>query len=176
MRFVPTAVEGAFIVELEPQIDDRGSFARTFCETEFAAAGIDFRPVQLNLSRNPRGNTLRGLHLQNDPHGEAKLVQCVRGQIFDVAVDLRPASPTFRAHATVELDANEDWLFYIPQGCAHGFLTLAADSDVLYHMGTAFVPGVARGVRWDDPAFDIAWPVRPKVISDRDASWPDFVT
>ncbi len=174
MRFVPTAIDGAFRVEMTPAADPRGSFARSFCAAEFAAAGIDFRIAQLNLSRNPRAGTLRGLHGQLPPYAEAKLVQCVRGRMFDVAIDLRPGSPTRLAHAAVELDADGDTLFYIPPGCVHGFLTLTDDTDVLYHMGTAFVPGVGFGVRWDDPAFGIAWPAAPALMSERDAGYPDF--
>lgn len=174
MRFVPTAIAGAFCVEMEPVRDDRGSFARSFCEAEFAAAGIDFRAVQMNLSRNPRARTLRGLHGQQAPYAEAKLVQCVRGRLFDVAVDLRPESPSFRRSVGIELSADGDAMFFIPPGCVHGFLTLEPDSDVLYHMGTAFVPGVGFGVRWNEPAFAIDWPAAPAVISDRDAQYPDY--
>lgn len=174
MRFVATAVEGVFVVEREVHADARGSFERSFCENAFAGAGIDFRAVQLNLSRNPHAGTLRGMHYQPAPHGEAKLVQCVRGRIFDVAIDLRPDSPTYLAHAGVVLDAFEPRSFFIPEGCAHGFLTLADDSDVLYHMGSAFVAGVGAGVRWDDPKFGIDWPAAPRLISDRDAAYPDF--
>ena len=174
MRFEPTAIAGAFIVAMEPQADDRGSFARSFCEGEFAAAGIDFRVVQLNLSRNPRARTLRGMHGQRPPHEEAKLIQCVRGRIFDVAVDLRRGSSTYLAHAGVDLDAGGERLFYVPPGCLHGFLTLNDDSDVLYHMGSAFVPGAGFGLRWNDPALGIAWPTVPTVLSERDAAYPDF--
>jgi dTDP-4-dehydrorhamnose 3,5-epimerase len=174
MEFRPTAIAGAFIVELQPQADERGSFARTFCTDEFARAGIDFDAVQVNLSLNTACHTLRGMHLQGEPHGEAKLVQCVRGRIFDVAIDLRRTSPSWMSVVSVELDADADRLFYIPPGCAHGFLTLEAHSDLLYYMGTRFVPGVGLGVRWDDPAFGIDWPAAPAVISDRDASYPDY--
>lgn len=174
MRIDATAVAGVFVVEREVHADARGSFERTFCEAEFAQAGIDFRAVQLNLSRNPRTGTLRGMHYQPAPHAEAKLVQCVRGRILDVALDLRPDSPTYLAHVAVTLDAREARSLFIPEGCAHGFLTLEDDSDVLYHMGSAFVAGVGAGVRWDDPAFGIAWPASPASISDRDATYPDF--
>ncbi len=174
MEFTPTAIAGAYLVTMQPITDDRGSFARSFCTAEFAAAGIDFTPVQMNLSRNPQVHTLRGLHTQADPYGEAKLVQCGRGRIFDVAVDLRRTSPSFGAHVGVTLAAGGNDLFFIPAGCAHGFLTLEADSDVLYYMGTAFVPGVGLGVRWDDPAFGIAWPAVPKLMSARDAGYADF--
>ena len=174
MQFLPTAIVGAFLVEPAAQADERGRFARLFCATAFTAAGIDFAPVQVNVSRNPAAETLRGMHTQTAPHAEAKLVQCIRGRIFDVAIDLRRQSPTFGCHVAVDLAADDDRLFYIPPGCAHGFLTRTPDSDVLYYMGTAFVPGVGTGVRWNDPAFGIAWPSAPTIISDRDATYPDY--
>ena len=175
MEFVPTAIAGAFIIERAPVVDARGSFARTCCGAEFAAAGIDFQVVQMNLSRNPQANTLRGLHGQQPPHAEAKLVQCVRGRIFDVAVDVRAGSPSYGRWAGVELAGAGDASFYIPPGCLHGFLTLEPECDVLYHMGTAFVAGVGMGARFDDPAFGIVWPAAPAVISNRDAGFADFV-
>lgn len=174
MRFEPTPIAGAFRVHMEPVADDRGSFARSFCAAEFAAAGLPLAVPQANLSRNPRAHTLRGLHGQAAPHEEAKLVQCVRGRVFDVAVDLRPASPSYLQHHAVTLDADADTLFYIPPGCLHGFLTLTDASDVLYLMGAPFVPGTAIGARWNDPAFAIDWPAAPAIISDRDAGYPDF--
>lgn len=174
MRFIPTAVDGAFAVDLDTLADERGSFARTFCRADFASAGIDFQPVQTNISRNPIRGTLRGLHYQRTPHSEAKLIQCVRGRIFDVAVDLRPASPTYLRAASIHLDAGIDRLFFIPEGCAHGFLTRADDSDIVYYMGAAFVAGSGAGVRWSDPAFAIAWPDVPRLISERDAGYPDI--
>lgn len=174
MRFLSTSIDGAFIVELDGQADDRGRFSRIFCGAEFTRAGIDFAPVQINLSHNPAAGTLRGMHSQASPHEEAKLVHCVRGRIFDVAVDLRPASPSFGRNFGVELAADADRLFYIPPGCAHGFLTREPHSDVVYYMGASFVPGVGIGVRWNDPAFGIAWPDVPAMISDRDAQYPDF--
>lgn len=174
MRFLPTAVEGAMIVELEGHSDARGYFARTFCEEEFARAGITMRIVQTNISRNPASRTLRGMHYQAEPDGEPKLVQCVRGRIYDVAVDLRPQSRTYGRWAAVELGSEGDRLLYIPPGCAHGFLTLEANSDIMYLMGAAYVPGSGRGVRWDDPAFGIEWPAAPAEISQRDLDYPDF--
>lgn len=174
MLFTRTAIDGAFIVDLEGKHDERGSFARTFCSREFAAAGIDFKVAQVNLSRNTVRHTLRGLHTQVAPHAEAKLVQCVQGSIFDVAVDVRDGSPTRGAAVTVELAATNDRLFYIPAGCAHGFLTLESESDLIYYMGTHFVADAGTGFRWDDPAFAISWPASPAVISSRDASYPDF--
>lgn len=173
MRFITTPVDGAMIVELEGHADARGYFARTFCEEEFARAGIAMRIVQTNLSRNPKRLTLRGMHYQAEPHGEPKIVQCVRGRIFDVALDLRPSSPTFRGWAAVELTAENNRVFYIPLGCAHGFMTLEADTDIVYLMGAPFVPGSACGVRWDDPAFTIAWPEMPQEISERDTGYAD---
>jgi dTDP-4-dehydrorhamnose 3,5-epimerase len=174
MRFVPMAVDGATIVELEGYQDSRGYFARIFCEEEFARAGITMHVLQTNISRNPRRLTLRGMHYQAEPHGEDKIVACVRGRIFDVAVDLRPDSPSYRRWASTELSADGNRLVYIPRGCAHGFLTLEESSDVLYLMGAPFVSGSARGVRWSDPAFGIAWPAEPVEISERDAGYGDF--
>jgi dTDP-4-dehydrorhamnose 3,5-epimerase len=174
MRFVPTAVEGASIVELEPHCDARGSFSRTFCMQAFTQAGLAMQIVQTNLSRNPLKGTLRGMHYQRHPHGEPKIVQCVRGRIFDVAVDLRPESPTFRRWAAVTLSPDENRVFYIPAGCAHGFLTLEEDSDIVYLMGAPYVAGAGSGVRWDDPAFGIAWPSAPAEISERDSGYADW--
>jgi dTDP-4-dehydrorhamnose 3,5-epimerase len=174
MRFVATPVADAMIVELEGHEDPRGYFARTFCEEEFAQAGIEMRVVQTNISRNPRKLTLRGMHYQAPPHGEPKIVHCVRGRIFDVAVDLRPQSPSYLHWAGLELSPEGNRIFYIPRGCAHGFLTLEENSDVAYLMGQAFVPGAARGVRWNDPAFGIAWPAMPLEMSERDAGYPDI--
>ena len=171
---MPTPVAGAFIVEAQTAVDDRGGFARLFCTEAFQAVGIDFAPLQTNISHNPALGTLRGLHFQRVPHGEAKLVQCVRGRIFDVAVDLRPESPTFRVAASAELAAGRNTTFYIPSGCAHGFLTLEDNSDVFYCMGSPYVAGSGSGLRWDDPAFGITWPAAPQIISDRDAGYPDF--
>jgi dTDP-4-dehydrorhamnose 3,5-epimerase len=174
VRFEPTAIEGVFFVELDAQEDERGSFARTFCEQVFAQAGINIRIVQTNISRNASAGTLRGMHYQVHPHEEPKLVQCVRGRIFDVAIDLRCDTPSYRRAVCTELSAEENRLFFIPPGCAHGFLTLEDNSDVFYYMGAAFVPGAALGVRWDDPAFTIPWPARPRLISARDASYANY--
>ena len=174
MRFTPTALDGVTIVELDAIEDDRGFFARTFCEEEFAKAGIAMRIRQTNLSHNPRAFTLRGLHYQVAPYEEAKVVQCVRGRIWDVAVDLRPQSRTFCGWAGVELSPEARRLFYIPPGCAHGFITLEDDSDVAYLMGEAYAPGAGRGLRWNDPAFGIDWPAQPIEMSERDAGYPDL--
>ena len=174
MRFSPTEIAGVILVEAEPRTDERGSFARLHCPEEFAAAGHPFTPAQTSLSRNPRALTLRGMHHQPAPHAETKLVRCVRGRIFDVAVDLRPASPTHRRWAAAELSAENARALLVPEGVAHGFLTLEPDTDVLYQIAPPYSPGHEAGVRWDDPAFAIAWPARPELISPRDAAYPDY--
>jgi dTDP-4-dehydrorhamnose 3,5-epimerase len=175
MRFAATDIPGVIVVDLEPRTDERGSFARLHCPEEFAAAGCPFEPVQTSLSRNPHAGTLRGLHYQPAPHAEVKLVRCMRGRIFDVAVDLRPRSPTHRGWTAAELSAEGGRALLIPQGVAHGFLTLDPDTDVLYQIAPAYRPGHEAGVRWDDPAFGIGWPATPQLISPRDASYPDYV-
>ncbi|MFQ3665457.1 MAG: dTDP-4-dehydrorhamnose 3,5-epimerase family protein [Sphingomonadaceae bacterium] len=174
MQFHETQVAGAFLVDVDLSRDARGAFGRLFCQQAFRRAGIHFEVLQTNISRNPTLHTLRGLHTQRPPHEEPKLVQCTSGRVFDVAVDLRPGSPTRGAVVTVELAADSDRLFYIPPGCAHGFLTLEPHSTLIYYMGAPFVPGVGMGVRFDDPAFAIPWPAPPAVISPRDAGYPDF--
>ena len=174
MRFTRSDIEGVVIVDAEPHPDARGAFARLHCPEEFAAAGIAFEPVQTSVSRNPTARTLRGLHHQAAPHAETKLVRVTRGRVFDVAVDLRPESPTHLRWTGTELSAENLRGLFVPQGVAHGFLTLEPDSDVLYQIAPAFRPGHEAGVRWDDPAFAIAWPAAPAVISERDAAYPDY--
>jgi dTDP-4-dehydrorhamnose 3,5-epimerase len=171
MRFVATQLPGVMIVEPEPRADERGFFARVYCPSAFAEAGIDFSPTQINLSRNTHALTLRGLHYQDAPFAEAKLVRVTAGRIFDVVVDLRPG-PTFRRWIGLELDALAARALFVPEGCAHGFLTLGEGADVLYQMGRDYMPGQARGLRWDDPALAITWPAPPRVISAADAGWP----
>jgi dTDP-4-dehydrorhamnose 3,5-epimerase len=165
-----------WIVELEVLSDERGWFARTFDAEEFEARGLEPAVAQCNASFNDRRDTLRGMHYQADPHGESKLVRCVRGAIFDVAVDLRRDSASFRAWHGVELSAENGRALYIPAGLAHGFQTLTDGSEVLYQMGHRYVPEAARGVRWDDPAFAIQWPepTGRRTVSDRDSAYPDF--
>jgi len=174
VRFSELELPGAWRVELEPHEDERGYFARTFCAEEFAAHGLATRYPQCNLSYNRSVGTLRGLHLQVAPHGEAKLVRCVSGALHDVIVDLRAGSPTRRRWLAVELDARSGTALYVPEGFAHGFLTLREDTEVFYQMGSAYAPGAQRGFRWDDPAFGIDWPFPPQTISERDRTWPDF--
>ncbi len=174
MRFSPTAIVGAVVVELDRHEDDRGWFARAVDAAAFQAAGLTPPLCQVSLSHNERAGTLRGLHLQGPPHRETKLVRCVRGAIFDVAVDLREGSPTRGRWVSAELTADNAHALYIAPGLAHGFQTLEDDSDVLYCMAEPFVAEASRGVRWDDPAFAIRWPsVARRTISDRDRAYPD---
>jgi dTDP-4-dehydrorhamnose 3,5-epimerase len=174
MRFEQTELAGAYLLELEPHCDERGFFARAFCEHEFAAHGLPTHFPQCNLSRNTRARTLRGMHYQAAPLREAKLVRCVSGAIFDVIVDLRPGSSTHLRWLGVELSVDNARALFVPEGFAHGFLTLRDSSDVFYHMSDFFRPEGARGVRWNDPKLNIRWPASPSVISERDASYPDF--
>lgn len=174
MRFTSTQIAGVVRVEAEPHRDDRGLFARLHCPDAFAAAGIPFEPAQTSLSRNPHRHTLRGMHYQPAPYAETKLVRVTRGRVFDVAVDLRPESPTYRGWTGAELSAENLMGLFIPQGVAHGFLTLEPDTDVLYQIAPAFQPGRGAGVRWDDPAFAIAWPAAPALMSPADAAYPAY--
>ncbi len=165
------------IVELEPHVDERGSFTRTFDAELFAAHGLEPRVAQCSVSFNRLAGTLRGLHYQTDPHEEDKLVRCTRGRIFDVAVDLRPRSPTHRRWVGVELSADGARCLFIPRGCAHGFQTLENCSEVHYQIAAAHSPEASRGVRWDDPAFAIRWPEPPgggRTMSQRDRGFPDY--
>ena len=173
MRFYETGIAGVVIVDMEPHEDERGAFARLQCSDEFAAAGHPFVPVQTSLSRNPHLGTLRGMHYQPAPHAESKLVRTVRGRMFDVALDLRPGSPTWRQWTSAELSAENGRALLIPEGVAHGFLTLEPNTDVVYQISPAFRPGHEAGVRWNDLAFAIAWPAAPALISPRDATDPD---
>jgi dTDP-4-dehydrorhamnose 3,5-epimerase len=175
MIFSPTAIAGVVIVDPERHVDDRGFFARTWCADEFAAAGLPTELAQCSVSWNEQCHTLRGMHWQAAPHGEGKLVRCTRGAIHDVVVDLRPDSPSYLAAVAVGLDEENRRALFIPPGVAHGFLTLSAGSEVYYQMDTPYVLAAARGARWDDPAFAIAWPHEPTAISDRDRTYPDFV-
>ncbi len=174
MKFLPTTVAGAFAVEIDPRLDQRGLFARAFCAETFAAQGLESVYPHCNISTNDRRGTLRGMHYQVAPGAEAKLVRATRGRVFDVALDLRPDSPSYRLWAAVELDAARHNAFYIPVGCAHGFLTLEDHCEVFYQVSQVYMPTLERAVRWDDPAFAIDWPFMPEVISERDAASPDY--
>ena len=175
MIFTETTLAGAFVVELERREDDRGFFARAWCAREFAAHGLETQMAQCNLSYNKRRGTLRGLHYQAPPHEEAKLVRCIRGGVYAVAVDLRAASPTFARHVALELTADNRLALHVPGGCAFGFQTLVDDTEVFYQMSEYYSPEHGRGVRWDDPAFGIRWPVAEPIMLERDRSYPDFV-
>lgn len=174
MRFIPTPIAGVVRVDADAHTDDRGAFARLQCPEEFAGAGLDFTPAQTSVSRNPTAGTLRGMHYQPAPNAETKLVRVTRGRILDVALDLRPDSPTHRRWTAAELSAENLAALFIPEGVAHGFLTLEPDTDVLYQISPAYRPGHEAGVRWDDPAFAIAWPSSPVLISERDATYGDY--
>jgi dTDP-4-dehydrorhamnose 3,5-epimerase len=174
MIFKDTGIEGVWVIEPERHEDDRGFFARTWDPDEFAGRRLNPELAQCSISFNRARGTLRGLHYQAPPHEEAKLVRCTAGAIFDVAVDLRPGSATFRDWFGVELSAENRLALYVPEGCAHGFLTLADDSEVHYQISQAYAPEAARGVRWNDPVFAIRWPGEAVVINERDGSYPDF--
>jgi dTDP-4-dehydrorhamnose 3,5-epimerase len=176
MRFLHTPLPGAWVIELEQLGDERGWFARTFDAEEFRSRGMNPDVVQCNTSFNAKRDTVRGMHFQAQPHGESKLVRCVRGAIFDVAIDLRTDSPTHRCWHGVELSAENRRAFYIPAGLAHGFQTLADDCEVTYQMGNPYVPEFASGVRFDDPAFGIEWPQpeAERTIAEKDRAYPDY--
>jgi dTDP-4-dehydrorhamnose 3,5-epimerase len=173
MRILPTSLAGVRLLEPERQADARGYFARTWCERELAGAGLEAKLSQCSVSFNHRRGTLRGLHYQAPPHAEVKLVRCVRGALFDVAVDLRPDSPGFLHWAGVELTADNGRALYIPRGFAHGFYTLADATEVEYLISTAYVPEASRGVRFDDALLGLSWPGPVEVISQRDRECPD---
>ncbi len=169
-----TKLSGVFEVRLDPIPDERGFFARTWCQKEFAAHGLSPSLVQCNVSFNTRRGTLRGIHYQAAPHAEAKLVRCTKGAIYDVVVDLRPESPTLRGWMAMVLTGENRRALYVPEGCGHGFLTLEDETEVFYQMSEFYNAESARGVGWDDPAFQIAWPEKVEVISERDRSYPTF--
>jgi dTDP-4-dehydrorhamnose 3,5-epimerase len=173
--FKETKIDGVVVVELEERRDERGFFARAWCEREFAEQGLNPRVAQINLSHNRLKGTVRGMHYQNAPHQEAKLIRCVRGAIYDVAIDVRPESRSYGQWLATELTAENRRLLYVPEGCAHGFQTLKDDTEVLYQASEFYAPDAEAGFRWDDPAIGIEWPeTAARVISDKDRSWPDF--
>ncbi|HEY5947375.1 MAG TPA: dTDP-4-dehydrorhamnose 3,5-epimerase [Kofleriaceae bacterium] len=172
MRFTETSLAGAFVIDVDRLVDARGFFARTFCRREFADHGIDFELVQASVSFSPQRHTLRGLHYQEAPHQEAKLVRCVAGAIFDVIVDLRRSSPTYLQWFGLELSAEAMNALYVPPDMAHGFITLGDGATVQYQMSHDYQPQAARGLRWNDPRLAIRWPAEPAAISERDAGYP----
>ena len=174
MRFVKTRLEGAFIIEPDAQADDTGFYVRSWCQHEFEFLGLNKRPVQSNVSFNKKRGTLRGLHYQADPYSEAKLVRCTLGAVYDVIVDLRQESPTYLQWMSAELTQKNRRLLYVPEGFAHGFMTLRDNTEVFYQMTQFYMPEFSRGIRWDDPQFDIRWPMQVSVISEKDGRYPDF--
>ena len=174
MTFHETKIPGVFEIRPELVSDERGFFARTWCQKEFETHGLNPRLVQCNVSFSKRKGTLRGMHYQAGEHAEAKLVRCTKGSICDMALDIRPESSTFRSWVAVVLNAEDRNMLYVPEGCAHGFLTLEDETEVFYQMSQFYNPGSARGVRWDDPAFRIPWPEKVEVISERDRTYPNF--
>jgi dTDP-4-dehydrorhamnose 3,5-epimerase len=174
MLFHPAPLRGAFTIDLEKRGDDRGFFARFFCVNEFAQYGLETRFVQANNSLSTKSGTLRGMHYQSVPSAEVKVVRCLRGAVWDVIIDIRPDSPTFGRSFGAELSADNRRMMYVPRGFAHGVLTLTDDSELLYLVSDFYAPEDERGIRWNDPRFDVQWPVEPTEISAKDAAWPDF--
>ena len=173
MKFTPTKIAGVWLIEMERHEDERGWFARSWCAEEFAARGLNPRLSQCSVSFNKKKGTLRGMHWQAAPHAEAKLVRCTRGAIYDVALDLRPNSATFKQWVGVELTPENGYALYVPEGCAHGFQTLADDTEVFYQISERHHPDSARGVRWDDSVFCIRWPLADMpILSQHDAAIP----
>ncbi|MGC2639222.1 MAG: dTDP-4-dehydrorhamnose 3,5-epimerase [Acidobacteriaceae bacterium] len=176
MNFLPTPLPGVIEIGIEPHRDERGFFARSWCRNEFQQHGLNPSLVQCNISVNASRGTLRGMHWQAPPHAEAKLVRCTRGAVCDVVIDLRPDSPAYKQWVALELTSANYRMAYVPEGCAHGFLTLADDTEVFYQMSEFYHPESARGLRWNDRAFTIQWPEEVRVISERDRTYPDFET
>jgi dTDP-4-dehydrorhamnose 3,5-epimerase len=174
MIVTPTRLEGAFIIEPEKLEDDRGFFARSWCCREFEAHGLNPRLVQCDISVSRKKGTLRGMHYQVAPFSEVKLVRCTRGSIYDAIIDLRPESPTFKDHVIVMLSVGNYKMLYVPEGFAHGFVTLEDSTEVFYQMSEFYAPAHGRGVRWNDPTFNISWPLIPTMMSERDRTYPDF--
>ncbi len=174
MQFLPTEIASVVLVQPTPIVDSRGQFARTWCQDEFKAAGLDSRLTQINSVNSLRAGTLRGLHFQIQPFGEAKTIQCLRGSAVVVAVDLRKESETYLKHVAVELSASKPGLLHVPEGFAQGYQTTMDDTEILYFMSAVYVPEAARGYRYDDPAFAIQWPCKVTQISSRDLEWPAF--
>ncbi len=174
MKFTEISLRGAFLIEMEPKTDDRGFFARSWCRDEFSTRGLNTQIVQCNVGFSDRAGTLRGIHYQQAPHAEAKVVRCTRGAVYDVMIDLRPDSTTFGEWHACELSVENRLMIYIPEGFGHGYQTLADETEIFYQTSEFYHPESAVGVRFDDPAFSIDWPVQVTAISDTDRSWPDF--
>jgi dTDP-4-dehydrorhamnose 3,5-epimerase len=175
MIFSKTDLKDAFIIDIEKRIDPRGFFARTFCANEFAAQGLKTNLVQTNMSRSTEKNILRGMHFQIDGAEEAKLIRCTKGKILDVIIDIRKNSPTYCRHLKVELSQENSRMLYVPEGFAHGFLTLSDNVEVNYQVSQFYTPGKEKGIRWNDPLFNISWPVKDPILSEKDAVHPDYL-
>lgn len=174
MKFKETPLGGAYLIEIEPHADERGFFARTWCREEFRAHRLNTRIAQCSISYNQKRGTLRGVHYQIKPYQEVKVVACIAGAIYDLIVDLRPASKTFKKWFAVELTAEKKNMLYVPEGFAHGFQTLMDESEVFYQISEVYQPDYARGIRWDDPAFGFEWPLAARIMSERDLTFPTF--
>jgi len=174
MKFVPTPLGGAYVIELEPSFDERGFFARSWSAEEFKERGLAARMAQCSISFNTRKGTLRGMHYQSEPHAEAKVVRCSAGAMYDVLVDLRRGSPTYCRWFAVELSADNRKLLYVPEGIGHGFQTLTDNTEIFYQISQDYRSDASRGVRWNDPAFAIDWPIANPILSERDRSFPDY--
>jgi len=174
MVFNETKLKDAFIIDLEKHQDGRGFFARAYCEKEFRDHGIKSAVVQANVSYNKYKHTLRGMHFQTEPYGEAKLVRCTKGAIYDVIIDVRKNSPTYKEWIGVELSEGNFRMLYVPEGFAHGFITLQDETEITYQVSEFYTPGAEKGIRWDDAEFGIDWPADPAIISEKDENWPDF--
>jgi dTDP-4-dehydrorhamnose 3,5-epimerase len=175
MIFTKLSLQGAYLIQIQRHEDERGFFARSWCQREFSEHELNPRLVQCNLSYNKKLGTLRGMHYQDAPFQEAKVVSCISGAIYDVIIDIRPGSPTFGEHLGIKIDAQTHDMLYVPEGFAHGFLTLSDETQVFYQMSEFYAPDYSRGFRWNDPAFKVRWPAEVRVISARDASYPDYV-
>ncbi len=174
MKFTKTDLKDAYIIDLERLSDERGFFARAYCENEFKEHGIDSQIVQANVSYNHKKGTMRGMHFQEEPHGEAKLIRCTKGAIYDAIIDVRQDSPTYKEWIGVELNEENRRMLYVPEGFAHGFITLEDDVEVTYQVSEFYTPGAEKGIKYDDPMFNIDWPVEVEVISEKDRDWEPF--
>ena len=175
MKFTEMSIDGVYLITLEPYSDERGFFARAWCRHEFEEHGLAPNVAQVNVSYNKHAGTLRGMHYQAQPYGETKLVRCTRGAIYDVVIDMRPDSPSFRSWVGAELTADNRQMLYVPEDFAHGFITLTDETEITYQVSQFYTPEAEHGVRYDDPAFGIEWPVPIHVISEKDKNWPDTV-
>ena len=176
MKFIKTELKDCYVIETEPKFDERGLFVRIFCKDELLdATGVAFDVVQSNIAHNKKRATLRGMHYQEHPFQEAKIVRCIKGAIYDVVVDLRPGSATFCRWFAVELNPDNHKMLYVPKDFAHGYITLKDDTEIIYFVSETYRSGSEKGVRWNDPVFDIKWPLKPELISDKDMNFPDFV-